>query len=251
MKRSPQYFTRDGRELKEHEALDHRGIIRSGVVMRTRLMMIDGDSVQRAIARSRNAAHLTDAAGNTGSAMHRPGFRCLLQDDVGERAKEEAHIEYDRMIRDAYKAPNRIKHFGPKGAFVGYSEEESDKSRRQREGDDTETETSDARQLAYDAYEADLTTSYLNPPDIPGAGSHGPPIGQREGDVCMTNNGIAGHLQRGEDGFVCVPDRNTAKLGGRVDAADVQRAMQDHAVAMDKLYAVRDSELAQAWRGGK
>jgi hypothetical protein len=76
-----QYFTHDGRLLSEREALDERGIMRDGVICRTRLTMRDG-------------------------VQHRPGFASTgttFNDWVGRDAKREAYNDYIRDLESAYK----------------------------------------------------------------------------------------------------------------------------------------------------
>src|SRR5271165_2511626 len=90
-----QYVTRDGRPLKEDDALDRHGIIRNGVVMRTSMTMLDHDN-ERLADSARRAALVTDGAGS--SSFHRPGFRMQLGDKAGNAAKEASLATYNRML---------------------------------------------------------------------------------------------------------------------------------------------------------
>ena len=84
-----QFFTKSGRPISAHEALDSNGIMRDGVISRTRLSMRDHDS--------NGPTRIVDGA------MHRPGFRFAVD------AKRK-----------------RTTHYDPKGRMRGYSEEEEE-----------------------------------------------------------------------------------------------------------------------------
>jgi hypothetical protein len=79
-----QYFSRDGRLLSEREALDERGILRDGVICRTRLTMRDG-------------------------VQHHPGFASsgtTFNDWVGRDAKRESYRDYDTALTNAWRKPS-------------------------------------------------------------------------------------------------------------------------------------------------
>jgi hypothetical protein len=64
-----QFFTRGGQPIPEREALDRNGIMRDGVIARTRMTM--RDSIAPRYLR------VTDAGGGS---LHRPGFRLPAAD---------------------------------------------------------------------------------------------------------------------------------------------------------------------------
>jgi hypothetical protein len=77
-----QYFTRDGRQLDESEALKD-GILKDGIVARTRLLMRDG-------------------------VQHRPGFASggtAFSDFAGRDAKREANEAYEDALVNAWRNP--------------------------------------------------------------------------------------------------------------------------------------------------
>jgi hypothetical protein len=64
-----------------------------------KLCLKDGPK-HRASMRAMDAApddrmHLTDAAGRAGTYLNRPGYRCLLEDDIGRVTRERAYELYD------------------------------------------------------------------------------------------------------------------------------------------------------------
>jgi hypothetical protein len=98
---------------------DEHGLLKDGHVYRPPggLMMMDSDSARdRRIAAlidarhahgDRGAMRITDAAGNDGLALHRPGYRCLLQDTAGRQAVadelQRAHDAYERDLTTAWR----------------------------------------------------------------------------------------------------------------------------------------------------
>jgi hypothetical protein len=68
-----------------------------------RVPMFAMDSVQRAVAR--HSARVTDANGNSGLALHRPGFRFVLDDAAGAHAKEVAYRRADAEMVKAWRRP--------------------------------------------------------------------------------------------------------------------------------------------------
>jgi hypothetical protein len=97
-----QYFdSRSGRQLSEDEALDHNGVIKSGVILRTPMSARDAG-----LPRFTNDAgplRLVDGYGNADPlALRRAGFRQLVGGDSFDLrdAKRAAYQDYiDRMSR--------------------------------------------------------------------------------------------------------------------------------------------------------
>lgn len=117
-----------------------------------------------------------------------------------------------------------------------------------------------AKELAYAAYDADLTNAWRgdNPPT--GAGER-QMRGAAEGDICTTN-GAPGHLRRVDGKLVCVPDRRDAMYDPDDDedeqdprrrrrgnsAARAAETSADHRTVMDALYQQYDTEIQNAWK---
>jgi hypothetical protein len=83
-----QYFDRHGRQLSREEACDRNGIMRDGIIARTRLVMRDGDPF----------------------ALHRPGFRSsssdsLFGDQLARDAKREANEAHRYYLENAWRNP--------------------------------------------------------------------------------------------------------------------------------------------------
>jgi hypothetical protein len=80
-------------------------LLEDGKRLRVPMLAMDGmDPVQRAVAR--HSARVTDASGNSGLALHRPGFRCILDDAAGAHAKEVAYRRADAELVNAWR--NRL-----------------------------------------------------------------------------------------------------------------------------------------------
>ncbi len=127
----------------------------------------------------------------------------------------------------------------------------------------TDAALRDAREAAYRDYDDALVNStYKTPPGfggdprITGQGEHGQ-RGQREGDACTCRNaeypeytGAPGHIRNG----VCVPDEfaeasDDEEIERRTsDHRSISQLMRDHRANMERIYAERDRELAEAWR---
>jgi hypothetical protein len=94
-----QYFDRTGRQLSREEACDADGILKDGIIARTRLTMRDG---------ARDVPRFT----NDDFQLHRPGFRssstCTpLSDGLARDAKAASYRDYNDYITQAYKKPVR------------------------------------------------------------------------------------------------------------------------------------------------
>ena len=92
------YYDRHGRQIPAALALDARGNLKDGCVMRTPML-----------ARDAASHRLTDQFGNSDDlAFSRPGFRCVA-DAAARDAREAAHREYVDYISNAYKQPQRVR----------------------------------------------------------------------------------------------------------------------------------------------
>lgn len=118
------YFAND-KEITEEQALMPNGVVRSGVTIRTALQFADSRLKRKQLRdpqgresgseeyqyeddpdRDQNTddgIRLTDGAGRDGLALHRPGFRQLLNDDAGRDAKEQAYAAADHQLRNAWR----------------------------------------------------------------------------------------------------------------------------------------------------
>ena len=90
-----QYFTRDGRRIPKHQAVDARGVIRDGVVMRTRMMLRDSTprlrftDARKFWGAERDRLLVTDVdATNTNG--NRPGWR-IADSAINRQARAEAY----------------------------------------------------------------------------------------------------------------------------------------------------------------
>jgi hypothetical protein len=110
MRRKTKYFSRDGRELSEAEALDANGIMRSGVIARHQ-QFADG----RALFDSGQLV-VTDFD-STGSSGNRPGWRCS-DSPIHRQAMNDARAAYLHDLQTAYKNPSE---FGERG-MIGQRE---------------------------------------------------------------------------------------------------------------------------------
>ncbi|MGA8696372.1 MAG: hypothetical protein WB689_21530 [Xanthobacteraceae bacterium] len=84
-----------------------RGLLRDGRVYRAKLTMMDSRDSRIAnvgdlYAGRTNAAKLTDAQGNSGLALNRPGYR-LLEGDMNVSERQKAYDAYDHDLRTAYR----------------------------------------------------------------------------------------------------------------------------------------------------
>jgi hypothetical protein len=95
-----------GREIREDEALDHRGILRDGVSTRVSMQFRDArmTDLQRAVAAdAANRRPVYDAFGCP--AGHRPGA-VLTNDRAARDAKARAYEQYDEDIGRAWQQTN-------------------------------------------------------------------------------------------------------------------------------------------------
>jgi hypothetical protein len=92
------YFTHDGHETDASHALDDRGILRSGFVMRT--MMRDSNTTR--------GARFVDGNGNSGLVLHKPGYR-IPTNDSRRSIVEDSYAAYEREITHRYKCGDQEK----------------------------------------------------------------------------------------------------------------------------------------------
>lgn len=101
----PQYFTKQGKRISEDEAKDERGIVRDGVIVRTRLT--DGAGRQRFVdARKfwnaeRDPLVITDA-GATATLGNRPGWR-VADAPINRDARLSAYQDAEEFARSAWR----------------------------------------------------------------------------------------------------------------------------------------------------
>jgi hypothetical protein len=74
---------------------DENGILKDGRSFRVPMFMADG---------TRARPLITDASGNGGFALHRPGFR-VSSSDAARDAKQQAYESYTRDLENAWRAP--------------------------------------------------------------------------------------------------------------------------------------------------
>jgi hypothetical protein len=100
---SKQRYYRNGVQIDDAEAFDARGVLRTGVSVRVSMTARDSDELQRGVAR--HSARVTDAQGNSGLALRRPGFRFLLDDAAGAHVKAAAYQRADAEMVNAWRNP--------------------------------------------------------------------------------------------------------------------------------------------------
>jgi hypothetical protein len=77
------------------ETINGKRCLKDGARLRVKTSLMDH--------RTDDQAWITDANGNAGLFLHRPGWRCLLSDDAGAAAKEAMYQQYDADLVSAYK----------------------------------------------------------------------------------------------------------------------------------------------------
>jgi hypothetical protein len=207
-------FFRNGIEITRRDAHDDRGILRDGVVARTRMTARD----------SASRFHITDGNGDGGVALCRPGFRQLRSDDqLGDQltrdSKREAYRDYQDRMSNAWRTP---------GKHADNAEENDDDEIPCPlcEGTGELDGGVECPRCHGDGFLANDYGAY-------------PYSAAAEGQSC-TINGRPGHLRKQGGGFTCVPDKG--------DRRTVDQMMRDHKAHMDKVYADYAHETANAWR---
>lgn len=96
------YFDRNGDEIDERAALDHRGALRDGCSLRIPLTIRDTLSpLQRAVADdTARRARITDGTDNP-FALNKPGFRVRIGDTRQNVA--DAYQDYENALVNAYR----------------------------------------------------------------------------------------------------------------------------------------------------
>lgn len=109
-----EYFRRDGQPLSREQALDRNGIIRDGVIARTRMQMrdsanrfTDGRSFWDA---NRASLLVTDAAALGGTKGNQPGFR-VADAPINAQDRADAYRDYEDDLVNAWKGS------APPGAY--------------------------------------------------------------------------------------------------------------------------------------
>jgi hypothetical protein len=95
----PKYY-RDGREIDERSALDGNGQLRDGVTAKVPMWMADA---ARWGGKLEAKPLITDAYGNGGVALQRPGYR-ISSDDSRRQVVEDAYQEQERWLTNRWRA---------------------------------------------------------------------------------------------------------------------------------------------------
>ena len=105
------------RKIADDDAFDERGLLRDGARYRVPMAMRDSGTVQAAIAAARQVP-VTDASGDSGLGLHKPGNR-RLSDASSYDAAEQAYDAMCRASSEAWKAgPNpQLDASPPAGAY--------------------------------------------------------------------------------------------------------------------------------------
>jgi hypothetical protein len=198
---------------------DDDGVLRDGQSLRVPMTMMDGlDPIQRSV---RDAS--THRPGFR-AADHRPGFRTLTDTGAADHAREQAYIDADRALCDAWRTPPP----------VGLTRRDD----APPTGEHFETALADAHR----DYHHDLVNAWR-------------PGWRAVADAVRACTACGGS-GLDEDAYKCehchgsgYEPHSTEPEPTRGDARSVQQTMQDHAQRMDALYQEHDAELREAWRG--
>jgi hypothetical protein len=223
----------DHREVAAEEALDERGLLRSGFGRRVPYAMRDA-APRFAWDQHRASLLVVDARRIGGTEGNKPGYR-IFDADVGRAAKEAAYAEHEAYLRDAWRTP-------PPDAGFGALDKKIKKynARGQEEGYFEETEKDDAASVG-DARKKEE-----------------PPVtGRSKCPECDGRGVVHGKYCQGCGGDGWVDDKDDDDNGKRQqldpasDRRTVDQMARDHSVAMEQVYAARNREISDAWREGK
>ena len=244
-----EYFRRDGQPLPREQALDRNGIIRDGVVARTRMTMrdsanrfTDGRSFWDA---NRASLLVTDAAALGGTKGNQPGFR-VADAPINAQDRAAAYRAYEDDLTNAWKGNvGSSRGTPPPGAYPYSAAAEGTactingrpgRLTKAGEGLVCEPTTKDART-------SDQGT--MTCPDCGGNGiqaGHACPRCGGTGEVDTDNDEEEYEDRRQVDSGKGI----TAGSGGHM-TLDQMRA--SHQQNMDRIYADHERELREAWRG--
>jgi hypothetical protein len=108
IRQAAEHFSRDGKRLSRAEALDERGIIRDGVIARTRMTMRDSahrfTDARRFWDANRDTLLVTDARALGGTEGNKPGWR-VADSPINQQAIADAHAAYEDDLVNAWKNP--------------------------------------------------------------------------------------------------------------------------------------------------
>jgi hypothetical protein len=226
------YFSRDGRELSAVQALDAKGIVRSGVITRVPMTMADGarpglhyprqhftvTDARQYWDRNRDTLLVTDARGIGGTEGNKPGFR-VLDNDLGRSAKDAALRDHERYLNDAFK--------NPLGRDAESVEEE-----------DADGERQECPACSGSGYDAD-------------------------GERCRRCQGTGEVPDDDDEEAEAVADAKRRRRRpepddddddppfGSQDGRSVDQIAHEHRRNMAKIYDAYARELSEAWKGGK
>ncbi len=219
MQRTHQFFDRHGREISEREAIDHLGIIRDGITMRTKMQVMDGGDervLRRLLQNVRGPSMVHDHSGDP-FGLHRPGFRMTTDSRMND-APERAYRDYERSLTTDYLNPT--------------------KHRRRDEDDDAVVKrTSDARRNNGDDKEC---------PDCAGTGIDA--VGD-ECPVCHGEGIVPACYESDPEEIVRNTQPRIEGLGAqRTEGRSLSQLMRDHQNKMAVIYDHLDQKLSNAWR---
>ena len=206
----------------EDDDFDERGILKDGRRVRVPLHMMD--SVQRSVAISR--AGVTDAFGNGGLALHRPGARYASVRGINDADLEDAHSHKRVELNDFADAELCARYRGglQVGDIVTLDNERNVVTKRDADGRTTlrplsADEAHDAVEAAYRLYDQEISERWRTPAEV-----------RREGD---------------EEDESATRECDSVPA---VDHSDLRGLVEQHRLMMDRLYSERDRELESAWR---
>jgi hypothetical protein len=236
-----EYFRRDGQPLSREQALDPRGILRDGVIARTRMQMrdsasrfTDGRSFWDA---NRASLLVTDARAFGGTEGNKPGFR-ILDSAVNAQDRANAYRDYEDDLTNAWKGNFGSSRGTPPPGAYPYS--------AAAEGTACTVNGEPGRLVKQGAWlvctptTKDARTSDEGTMTCPDCGGNG----IQAGHACPLCGG-SGEVDLDND-----DEYEDATTATTTASRNLDQMRASHQQNMDRIYAQITNELENAWRNG-
>jgi hypothetical protein len=249
----PQFYDRQGRRIPEHEARDRNGIIRDGVVMRTRMMARDGaphlrfTDARQFWDRHKDTLLVTDARALGGTEGNKPGFR-ILDSPLNRQAVNDAYRAYEDDLTNAWRnnPPTGSGSSGPRGVVSSNPPPGAYPYSPAAEGAACTVDGRSGRLVRQGNWlvcnpttDARASDGEMTCPDCDGDG-------EIDGEECPRCEG-SGEIDTDDDEYEKSEDRRS--VDRRRMTIDEMRV--NHARNMNRIYDQITHELQNAWRQGK